>query len=66
MPFFRCSKILREEGMQEILQQNIPKNSRSQIVFWTEILQKLTLAAPVSIQIYREQTSKLVFERSVQ
>ena len=41
IPFFRCSKILGEAGKQENLQ-----NSRSQIVLWTGIFQKLMLGAP--------------------
>ena len=43
--FFRCSKILGEAGKQEILQQMF-RNSRSQIVFGTDTLRKLTLGAP--------------------
>ena len=35
MPFFRCSKILGEAGKQE-----------SQVVFRTDIFQKLKLGAP--------------------
>ena len=48
MPFFRCSKILRvkEVGKQEILQQMLTENSRSQFVFRTDIFRKLTLGAP--------------------
>jgi len=46
--FFRCSNILGEVGKQEILQQMF-RNSRSQIVFRTDIFQKLTLVAPVTL-----------------
>ena len=46
MPFFRCSKILKEAGKQEILQQMLTENSISQIVFRTDIFRKLTLGAP--------------------
>ena len=44
--FFRCSKILGEAFKQDILQQMFD-NSRSQIVFRTDIFRKLTLGAPV-------------------
>ena len=43
---FRCSKILGEAGKKEILQQMF-RNSRSQIVFRTDIFQKLSSSAPV-------------------
>ena len=44
VPFFRCSKILGEAGKQEIYNKD-SENSRSQIVFRTDIFQKLTLGA---------------------
>ena len=44
IPFFRCSKILGEAGKQEIYNK-CSENSRSQIVFRTDICQKLTLGA---------------------
>ena len=62
---FKCSKILGEAGKQEILQQML-RNSRSQIVFRTDIFQKLTLDAPdkyslslqnVMTELPRTQTS---------
>ena len=43
---FGGSKILGEAGKQEILQKCF-ENSRSQIVFRTDIFRKLTLGAPV-------------------
>ena len=46
MTFFRCSKILKEAGKQEILQRMLTENSRSQIVFRTDIFRKLTLGVP--------------------
>ena len=45
IPFFRCSKILGEAGKQEIYNK-CSENSRSQIVFRTDIFRKLTLGAP--------------------
>ena len=42
---FGCSKNLGEACEQEVLQQ-CPENSRSQIVFRTDIFQKLSLGAP--------------------
>ena len=36
IPFFRCSKVLGEAGKQDIVQRML-KNSRSQIVFRTDI-----------------------------
>ena len=45
---FRCSKILEEAGKQEMLQQ-CSENSRSQIVFRTDIFRKLPLGAPDKI-----------------
>ena len=43
---FRCSKILGKAGKQEIYNK-CSKNSRSRIVFRTDIFRKLTLGAPV-------------------
>ena len=52
MPSFRCSKILGEEGKQEIYNK-CSENSRSQIVFRTDISRKLTLGAPaVTLAIF--------------
>ena len=45
MASFRCSKILGEAGKQEIYHK-CSENSRSQIVFRTDISRKLTLGAP--------------------
>ena len=45
MPSFRCSKILGEEGKQEIYNK-CSENSRSQIVFRTDISRKLKLGVP--------------------
>ena len=45
---FRCSKILEEAGKQEIYNK-CSENSRSQIVFRTDIFRKLTLGAPVPV-----------------
>ena len=47
MPFLGGSKILGEAGKQEILLNECSENSRSQIVFRTDIFRKLTLGAPV-------------------
>ena len=49
IPFFRYSKILGEAGKQEILQQ-CSENSRSQMVFQTDIFRKLTLGAPDQLE----------------
>ena len=51
IPIFRCSKILREVGKQEILQQ-CSENSKSQIVFRTHIFRKLSLGAPEKKNVY--------------
>ena len=48
---FKCSKILGEAGKQGILQQKFRKNSRSQIVFRTDIFRKLSLGAPVNLPV---------------
>ena len=42
---FRCWKILGEAGKQEISNNKCSENSRSQIVFRTDIFRKLTLGA---------------------
>ena len=42
MPFFRCSKILGEEGKQEIFNK-CPIIRDLKVVFRTDIFQKLTL-----------------------
>ena len=42
----RGSKILGEAGKQEISNNKCSDNSRSQIVFRTDIFQKLSLGAP--------------------
>ena len=46
IPFFRCSKILGDAGRQDIYNK-CPEQSGSQIVFRTDIFQKLSLGAPV-------------------
>ena len=52
MPSFRCSKILGEAGKQEIYNK-CSENSRSQIVFRTDISRKLKLGAPaVTLAIF--------------
>ena len=43
---FRRSKILGEAGKLQIFRKKCSKNSRSQIVFRTDIFRKLTLGAP--------------------
>ena len=43
--FFRCSKIQGEAGKQKFYNK-CSENSRSQIVFRTDIFRKLTLGAP--------------------
>ena len=45
IPFFKCSKTLGESGKQEIYNK-CSENSRYQIVFRTDIFQKLSLGAP--------------------
>ena len=45
IPFFRCPKILGEAGKK--FYNKCSENSRSQIVFRTDIFRKLTLGAPV-------------------
>ena len=44
--FFGWSKIPGVAGKQEILQKKCSENSRSQIVFRTDIFRKLSLGAP--------------------
>ena len=55
---FRCSKILGEAGKQEILQQYF-ENSRSQIVFRTDIFRKLTLDAPRTCTLHAVALMKI-------
>ena len=45
IPFYRCSKIVGEAGKQEIYNK-CSENSRSQMVFRTDIFRKLRLSAP--------------------
>ena len=47
IPFFRCSKILGEAGKQEIYNK-FSENSRSQIVFRTDIFPKIAVGCPCS------------------
>ena len=57
MPFFRCSKILGEVGNEKFYNK-CSENSRSQIVFQTDVFRKLTLGAPVTF-LYAPQKKEM-------
>ena len=50
-----------ETGKQEILQQ-CSENSRSQIVFRTDIFRKLTLGAPKKMEVTKKYVINKTFE----
>ena len=57
MPFFRCSKILGEVGNKKFYNK-CSENSRSQIVFQTDVFRKFTLGAPVTF-LYAPQKKEM-------
>ena len=54
MPFFRCSKIVGEADKQKFWKK-FSENSRSQIVFPTDIFRKLAFGAPDCVECLIKQ-----------
>ena len=59
---FRCSKILREAGKQEIFNK-CSENSRCQIVFRIDIFRKLSLGAPDSMLHFYSSVRELTVSK---
>ena len=58
IPFFRSLKILGEAGKQDIYNK-CSQNSRSQIVFRTDIFQELSLGAPANSYLGLERRDSI-------